>query len=83
MYFACVPPDIAYNDLWQLFSLCGQVVDINLYKPFAKARLSKVRAVLARVAWGSPTCKRDLMRQSGAASSTCKGSTCSSPQLSG
>jgi hypothetical protein len=44
VYFACVPPDVPLGDLVQLFSMCGRIVDINLYKAYAKARVSKVRA---------------------------------------
>jgi hypothetical protein len=47
VYFACVPPDVPLGDLVQLFSMCGRIVDINLYKAYAKARVSKVGTLKA------------------------------------
>lgn len=44
MFFAKVPPSVLEPELERLFARCGTVVGINLYRPWALAKTSKVRA---------------------------------------
>jgi hypothetical protein len=42
-FFARVPPTITHEQLVELFSKYGTVEDLNLFRPFAEAKTSKVR----------------------------------------
>jgi hypothetical protein len=42
-FFARVPPTIMHEQLVELFSKYGAVEDLNLFRPFAEAKTSKLR----------------------------------------
>jgi len=41
VYFARVPPTVEADEIQAIFATCGQVVGINLYKPWATSKTSK------------------------------------------
>jgi hypothetical protein len=41
IYFARVPPCIPADEIQAVFATCGQVVEVNLYKPWASSKTSK------------------------------------------
>jgi hypothetical protein len=47
VFFARVPPAVPVETIQQLFSTCGEVLGINLFKPWATSKLSKVRELAA------------------------------------
>jgi hypothetical protein len=49
VFFAKVPPSVPASDILKLFSTCGKVVDINLFKPWPSSKSSKVCLVGVRV----------------------------------
>jgi hypothetical protein len=46
VYFARVPPCVPVEELQQLFASCGDVIEVNLFKPWATSKTSKVWGVL-------------------------------------
>jgi hypothetical protein len=44
VFFACVPPCVAAEGIEELFNSCGTVRHVNLFKPWATAKTSKVRS---------------------------------------
>jgi hypothetical protein len=47
LYFARVPPTVPSEEILALFKTCGPVRNLQLYRPWRKARSSKVRAAAA------------------------------------
>ena len=42
VFFAKVPPCVPASELWEVFSACGTVVKVNLFKQGTDAKTSKV-----------------------------------------
>jgi hypothetical protein len=55
VYFARVPPCVPVEELEELFGSCGKVVNVNLFKPWATSKTSKVRGAVAASTPCSPT----------------------------
>jgi hypothetical protein len=49
VYFARVPPCVPVEELEQLFGSCGKIINVNLFKPWATSKTSKVRAVIQQL----------------------------------
>jgi hypothetical protein len=43
LFFARVPPTIPYESIMELFAQFGTVLTLNLFRPWATAKTSKVR----------------------------------------
>jgi hypothetical protein len=43
IYFARVPPCVALDEIKEVFGSCGPIVEVNLFRPWATAKTSKVR----------------------------------------
>lgn len=44
LFFARVPPTVSYESIMELFAQFGTVLTLNLFRPWATAKTSKVRA---------------------------------------
>jgi hypothetical protein len=44
IYFARVPPCVSLDEIREVFGSCGPIVEVNLFRPWATAKTSKVRA---------------------------------------
>lgn len=59
VFFARVPPTVPYEEILELFQEFGNVVSLNLFRPWATAKTSKVRRVAGCgqfVVWLLPVC---------------------------
>jgi hypothetical protein len=43
LFFARVPPTIPYESIMELFAQFGKILTLNLFRPWATAKTSKVR----------------------------------------
>jgi hypothetical protein len=66
VFFAKVPPSVLEPELERLFSRCGTVVGINLYRPWALAKTSKVGTWV-----DGSTCGLRLVMGSGIRAASC------------
>jgi hypothetical protein len=48
VFFAKIPPCVPASELWEVFSTCGKVVKVNLFKQGSNTKISKVGSLLGR-----------------------------------